>query len=94
MSEEQGIAGKSSNLFRSFDIRHVKLKGATRLETAENYTILGIVFGVVLFIIGMGLTAVSTTGISALLTIVGSFVSFVSTVALILVWLVKEFKSE
>ena len=88
MSEEHGIESTSRRLL------HIKLKGATRFETFENYSIAGIVLGVVMFAVGMGLTAISTTGISALLTILGSFVSFAATIFLIFVWLVNELKSD
>jgi hypothetical protein len=90
LSEEQGTSGAGRSMF-GLDI---KLKGSTRLETAENYSILGIAIGVVMIAAGIGLTAISTTGMSALLAIIGSFVSFAATVTLILVWLAKELKSE
>ena len=91
MSDEQDIGTTSKRLFKGFNI---KLKGATRSDTLENCSIAGIVVGVIMFAVGMGLTAISTTGISALLTILGSFVSFIATIFLIFVWLAKELKSD
>lgn len=88
MSEEQDIGSTSRRFF------NIKLKGSTRLETLENYSIAGIIIGVVLFASGVGLSAISTRGISAILTILGSFVSFLFTIILIFVWLLKELKSD
>jgi hypothetical protein len=56
--------------------------------------IAGIVIGVLMFSSGVGLTAISTKSASALLTILGSFVSFIFTVLLIIAWLLKELKSD
>jgi len=78
-------------LFKGFNI---KLKGSTQLETLENCSIAVIIVGAVIFSLGVGLSAISTTGISAFLTIFGSFVSFAATIFLILVWLLMEIKSD
>jgi hypothetical protein len=66
------------------------LKGKDRYETAENYSILFIVIGAIILSIGMGLTALNPKGIFMILTMLGSLISFLSTVALIFVWLLKE----
>jgi hypothetical protein len=70
------------------------LKGKDKFETAENYSILSIVIGVIILSLGIGLTIVTPKGIPAILAMLGSFISFLATVVLILVWLVKEFVGE
>lgn len=71
-----------------------KLKGKNKFETAENYSILLIVIGVIILSLGIGLTIVVPQGIPAILAMIGSFISFLATVILILVWLVREFVGE
>jgi hypothetical protein len=67
-----------------------KIKGKNRYETAENVSIAGIVLGALMLSAGMGLTAISTKGLPAILSMLGSVVFFVFTVVLIGIWLVKE----
>lgn len=69
------------------------LKGSDKFETAENISILFIVLGVLIFSLGAAMTIVSETGISAIFAMFGTLISFLFSVVLILVWLVKEFKS-
>lgn len=69
-----------------------KLKGKNRLETAEKYSIASIFLGAVILSIGIGFNIVSTKGLSAILTMLGALVSFLSTVALIVIWVAKEFR--
>jgi len=68
-----------------------KLKGKDKFETAENCSILSILIGAILVSLGIGLTTITPKGLPAILAMLGSFVAFFSTVALILLWLVKEF---
>lgn len=68
-----------------------KLKGKDKFETAENYSILSILVGVAILSFGIGLTILTPRGLPAILAMLGSLITFVSTVALILVWLAKEF---
>lgn len=68
-----------------------KLKGKDKLETAENYSILLIFIGAILLSFGIGINIISTKGFSAILTMLGAVISFLSTVSLILVWLLREF---
>ena len=68
-----------------------KLKGKTKFETFENYSIGGIVFGVALLTIGIGMTVLNPKGLSAILSMIGALISFISTVLLIGVWVVNEF---
>lgn len=67
-----------------------KLKGKDKYETWENYSILFIVIGVLVLSLGIGLTVISPRGVSAIMAMAGSFISFISIVILILVWLIKE----
>jgi len=67
-----------------------RLKGEDKFETLENYSIFLIVIGAFILAGGMGLTVISSKGISTVLMMLGSFISFLFTVALIFVLLVKE----
>lgn len=67
-----------------------KLKGEDRYETAENYCLNGIVIGTVMVAVGILTNVISTQGITALIAIFGTLLSFASTVGLIFVWLFKE----
>ena len=71
-----------------------KLKGKDKLETAENYSILFIFVGALILSGGIGLNIVSTKGTSAILAMLGVLISFLSIVALIVVWVIKEFEKE
>ncbi|MEM5801776.1 MAG: hypothetical protein QXQ18_00065 [Candidatus Aenigmatarchaeota archaeon] len=75
-------------------IKLPSLKGKDKYETWENYTILFILVGAVILSSGIGLTAISQKGVPAILAIFGSFITFISTIVLILIWLVKSFKGE
>lgn len=68
-----------------------KLKGKDKYETAENYSILSIAVGAAILSTGIGLTVLTPKGIPAILAMLGSLITFVSTVVLIVIWLVKEF---
>jgi len=67
-----------------------QLKGKNKYETAENYSILFIIVGAIILSSGIGLTILSPKGISTILAMLGSLIAFLSTVALIFVWLIKE----
>jgi len=67
-----------------------QLKGKNKYETAENYSILFILIGAAMLSIGIGLTAFNPKGIFTVAAMLGSFISFLSTVVLIFVWLAKE----
>jgi hypothetical protein len=66
-----------------------RLKGTNRYETMENYSLFGVVFGALIFAGGIGLTAINTQGIPVVITMLGAFVSFVSSVILVFSWLLK-----
>ena len=71
-----------------------KLMGKDKYETLENYSIVFIFIGGSILSLGIGLTALSTSGIPAVLAMLGSLIAFLSTVALIFIWLIKEFRSD
>ena len=71
-----------------------KLKGKDKFETAESYSILSILIGALILSLGIGLTIITPKGLPAILAMLGSLIAFVSTVVLILVWLVKEFSGD
>ena len=68
-----------------------KLKGKDKFETMENCSIVGIVVGVIILSSGFFVSIINPKGLAAILLMFGSFLSFISTVALVLAWLVKEF---
>jgi uncharacterized Tic20 family protein len=70
------------------------LKGEDKYETLENYSIFFIFIGAVMLALGIGLNAISTKGISAILAMFGALVSFISTIAFIVIWLVKDIFGE
>lgn len=71
-----------------------KLKGKDKLETAENYSILLIFIGAIVLSFGIGINIISTKGFSAILTMLGAVISFLSTVSLIVMWLLREFSEK
>ncbi|MDI6798839.1 MAG: hypothetical protein QMD12_02480 [Candidatus Aenigmarchaeota archaeon] len=70
------------------------LRGKDKFETVENCSILFIAVGAAMLTSGIGLTVLSPKGVSAVLAMLGSLISFLSTVVLIFTWLAKEFLGE
>lgn len=66
------------------------LKAKSKYERYENLSILLIIVGACMLSLGIGLSIISPKGLSAILAMTGSFIAFVSTVALIFLWTVKE----
>jgi len=71
-----------------------RLKGKDKIETAENYSILFIFIGAIILSFGIGTSVISTKGFSAILAMLGAVISFLSTVSLVAVWVIKEFEKE
>lgn len=71
------------------DIWKEKIKGKNRIETAENVSILVIFLGAIFLGLGIGLTIVSPQGFPAILAMFGASLSFLATVALIFIWVLK-----
>ena len=69
-----------------------RLKGKDRFETIENYSMALIFLGAVMLSAGIGLNVISTKGFTVVLAMFGALISFLSTVALIITWMTKEFK--
>lgn len=69
------------------------LKSKDKLERIEGFTILSISIGALLLSIGIGLSILNTKGISAILAMLGSVWTFLSTIGLIIIWLMKEWRS-
>ena len=67
------------------------LKGSDKYETVENCSLFGVLMGSLILSAGIGLAALNTQGISAILAMIGSLIAFLSTVFLIIVWIVKDF---
>jgi hypothetical protein len=66
------------------------LKGKDRFETLENYSLVGVIVGALIFAGGVGLSAISTHGVPAVISMMGAVVAFCASVVLVLVWLAKE----
>lgn len=71
------------------DIWKEKIKGKNRIETAENVSILVIFLGAIFLGLGISLTIVSPQGFPAILAMFGASLSFLATVALIFIWVLK-----
>jgi len=70
------------------------LKSKNKLEKLEGFCILFILIGGLVLTVGIGLSILNPKGISAILAMLGSILSFLSTLALIITWLIKEWRSE
>jgi hypothetical protein len=68
------------------------MKGKSRSDTLENFTILFIVIGTVILSFGIGLSVFTETT-SMVVSVLGAWVAFLSTVFLILIWVIKELRS-
>lgn len=68
--------------------------GKGKLARAENYCIYGVLAGTIVFSTGIGLSILNPKGISAILAMIGSFIAFMSTISLVIVWLIQEWKGE
>ncbi len=67
-----------------------KLKGKDKLETCENISIILIFIGGLILSVGIGSTIITPKGFTVILAMVGAFISFVSTLILIVIWFLKE----
>lgn len=71
-----------------------KLKSKDKLERSEGFCILFIFIGAFTAALGIGLSILNTKGISAILAMLGSTFAFLSTLTLIIIWLIKEWVSD
>jgi hypothetical protein len=67
------------------------LKGSDKYETAENYALTSALIGGLILSSGIASSALNPKGISAILAMMGTLIAFLSTVILIIVWIVKDF---
>jgi hypothetical protein len=70
------------------------LKGENKYERFEGYCIMVLLAGALMLSAGIGLSALNPKGISAILAMLGSFISFIGTVGLIFTWLIQELFGE
>lgn len=70
------------------------LKGKSKIDTAENISILSTVVGALLLSGGIALSAFNPQGFSTILAMGGAVIAFLSTLVLVFVWLAKEFFSD
>ncbi|HKZ45306.1 MAG TPA: hypothetical protein VJ343_01230 [archaeon] len=66
------------------------LKGKNKFESLENLSILFICLGALILSLGIGMTIFNTSGLSAIMAMMGAFVAFISIVVLIFIWLAKD----
>lgn len=67
------------------------LKGSDKYETAENSALASALIGGLILSSGIVASALNPKGISAILAMMGTLIAFLSTVILIIVWVVKDF---
>lgn len=70
------------------------LRSESKYEKAEGYCILFLLVGAFTLSSGIGLTIFNPKGVSAILAMLGSLISFLATVGLIFTWLFKELFGE
>lgn len=72
----------------------LKVKSKNPIERAEGICILSIFVSGIILSFGIGLSILNTKGVSAILAMLGSLAVFLSTSALIIIWLIKEWRSD
>jgi vacuolar-type H+-ATPase subunit I/STV1 len=75
-------------------LKILELDSKDKLKKAEGYSILSLFIGAATLSLGIGLSILNTKGIPAILAMLGSLWAFLSTIGLIIVWLMKEWRSE
>ncbi|MEM5799669.1 MAG: hypothetical protein QXZ43_03315 [Candidatus Aenigmatarchaeota archaeon] len=70
------------------------LKSKNKFEKAEGYAILSLLGSSLLLSLGIGLTAISTRGVPAIMSMIGALFSFLSAVALIAIWVWEDMVKE
>lgn len=70
------------------------LKSKNKFEKAEGYAILALLSSSLILSLGIGLTSLSTKGMPALLAMLGALFSFLSAVALIIIWVWEDMVKE
>lgn len=65
------------------------LHGHNKHETIERYIILGVIVGVLLAGVGIASTIFGSKGLTTMVALVGSFITFIFTVILVFYWFVR-----
>ncbi len=73
-----------------FDI----LKSQNKFERLEGYCIMILLAGSLIMSSGIGLSVINPKGFSTILAMLGSFIAFLATVALIFTWLAQELSGD
>lgn len=71
-----------------------KIVGKNKIETFENISIISIFLGCAILSIGIASTIITPKGFTVVLAMIGALISFLSTLILIVIWLIKEIKGE
>ncbi|MFH8080321.1 MAG: hypothetical protein QXO84_00345 [Candidatus Aenigmatarchaeota archaeon] len=66
------------------------LRSKNRFEKAEGYAIFSLLISSIFLSLGIGLTIFGTRGVSALIAMLGALFSFLSAVALIVIWVWED----
>lgn len=66
------------------------LKGKDRIDTIERWTIFTIFAGLVLFALGTFGAIWIPQGFTVVIALLGSFIIFIFTIVLILIWLLRD----
>ncbi len=70
------------------------LNEKSRYAKIESYLIYILLVSALVMSVGIGLTIFKTQGISAVLSMLGALMSFLSTIGLIVVWILQEINGE
>jgi len=68
------------------------LKGNSVWEKIENYCLLALFVGAIVLSAGLGLSALSPSGLPAVLAMTGGFVVISATTIMVFSWLAKDLK--
>jgi hypothetical protein len=70
------------------------LKSKNKFERAEGYAILSLLASSLMLSFGIGLTAFNTRGLPAIIAMLGALFSFLSALALVIVWVWSDMVKE
>ncbi|MCX8191004.1 MAG: hypothetical protein N3D78_02375 [Candidatus Aenigmarchaeota archaeon] len=67
-----------------------KILGKNRLETFENVSIFSIIIFSLMLSVSIALSAIWPKGIVASISMISSFLVFIFTLSLVIIWIIKE----
>jgi hypothetical protein len=70
------------------------LKSKNKFERAEGYAVLALLASSLLLSLGIGLTVFSTKGLPAIMAMIGALFSFLSALALVIIWVWNDMVKE